>query len=160
MKIVRDTEDQLILANTPWLLSLGLVAFTLVFVGVSLMRLGENQWQGLLMVVGSLAFGGVFLVAFVRKTQLILDRTSNTVVLRRRGLLGYSEDVYDLDDLARAITQTSRSGEGTTTRRAALTFRSGPHKGTHPVTIVYTSGRGPARAVDAINAWLGRDASR
>ncbi|MCK0150385.1 hypothetical protein MWU54_10150 [Marivita sp. S6314] len=156
MKVTRDTDTQLILANTPWLLSLGLVLFMLVFVGAGVLRMSDTLLGGMVMLIAGSIGGAVFLLAFVRRTQLILDRHSGLVTLRRRSLLGYSEKTFDLDDLSHAVTQDSRSKNNSGTRRAALMFHKGPDKGTHPITIVYTNTKGPVRAVDAINRWMER----
>jgi len=157
MKTVRETDDQLILANTPWLLAICLAMFILVFTGAGLALLEDDLSQGLMTIMISLLGGGLFLVLFVRRTQLILDKPTGRITLRRRGFIGYSETHYALGDLSKAVIESSRSRKHANhTRRVALTFNDGPDTGTHPVTITYVNGKGPGRAADTINAWLSR----
>ena len=73
--------------------------------------------------------------------------------LRRRSLRGYTRRHWDLRHLSRAELQGSRSRKGSTWR-AVLVIDGGMDAGRHPVTRVYTNGRGHARAVAAINRWL------
>ncbi|SHH98059.1 hypothetical protein [Marivita hallyeonensis] len=161
MKVVRKTDEQLVLENTPWLLAIGLSLFILVFVGAGLARMSEDLFEGLAMMGISAVGGTLFLAIFVRRTQLILDRQTDSVRLRRRGFFGYSETRFTLSDLSRARVQVSRSSKnGAHTERVALVFTEGPDEGTHPVTLVYTNGKGPRRAETAINDWLEGSAAR
>ncbi len=74
MKVTRDTPDQLIISNSPWLIGLMLIIFILIFVAVGLLLITEDFWVGLLFAGfgGGIGFGAF--VAFVRRVQLILDR--------------------------------------------------------------------------------------
>lgn len=153
MKIITNTPDQLILENRPLWLAIFVTGFALLFVAIGLAILGPEPATGVAFVLGGLFFGVVFNMAFIRRTQLILDAPRTRVELRRRSWFGYKRWTWDLKYLERAVLETSRSGD-TDTHRAALIINGGMDEGVHPITLVYSSGRGAQRAKDAINNWL------
>lgn len=153
MKVTRDTTDQLILENNPIVIAILISCFALIFVAAGLFLMSEQFWFGLLFTISGVAIGIVFNMAFSRRTQLILDRPSNHIELRRKSMLGYKKQTWELNYLDRAIVQSSRT-DNTTTYRAAMVFSDGMDAGTHPITIVYSSGGGAERASNAINNWL------
>jgi hypothetical protein len=155
MKVTRDTPDQLVISNSPWLIGLMLIIFILIFVGVGLFVMTtEEFWIGLLFAGfgGGIGFGAF--VAFVRRVQLILDRSTNSVTLRARSLLGFSEVRYSLSDLARAELDTTTGSKGGTLYRPVLVLTGGMSAGTHPILNAYTNGTSPHAMVAAINTWL------
>jgi len=153
MKVTRRTPDQLIVENNPVWMAIGISACSLLFVAIGVSMITTELLIGLVFAGTGLLMGTVFILAFIRRTQLILDRPRNLVELRRKSMLRYLRMTWGLDELDRAILQTSNSGDSTT-YRVALRIDKGMDAGTHPVTLVYTSGTGGERAVDAINAWL------
>ncbi|MGC1503218.1 MAG: hypothetical protein WA782_03660 [Sulfitobacter sp.] len=153
MKVVRETPDQLIVENNPVGLAIFVSVFGLVFFGIGLSVVGSEPGTGLAFMAGGLGIAIGFNMIFVRRTQLILDTSRNLVELRRRGWLGYSSQTWELQYLERVIVETSRSGDSDT-HRAALVISDGMDAGTHPVTWVYSSGRGAERAQNAVNGWL------
>ncbi|MEP5729033.1 MAG: hypothetical protein ABJL67_06635 [Sulfitobacter sp.] len=153
MKVTRDTAEQLIVENNPIWLAIFVSVFGLVFVGIGLSMLSTTLGSGLLFIMGGLIIGFGFNVIFIRRTQLILDAPRDLVELRRRSWIKYTAITWQLHHLERAIVETSQSGD-TPTHRAALVFNGGMDAGIHPMTLVYTSGRGAARAESAINRWL------
>ena len=152
MKVIEQTPDRLILENNPVVLAILLSSLALIFVAVGLFVISSDPMTGLATLAGALVFGAVFVIAFVRRSQIILDRRNDLVELRRKSLLGYNRRTWDLHDLDRAVIQTSRSDKSDT-YRAALVFSGGMDAGVHPITLVYSSGSGASRAVAAINAW-------
>lgn len=153
MKIVRESADQLIIENNPIWLAAFVTLFGLVFLGIGLSVFGTEPGTGLAFIAGGLGIAIGFNMIFVRLTQLILDKPRDLVELRRRGWLEYSSLTWELRYLDRAIVETSRSGD-TDTHRAALVISGGMDAGTHPITWVYSSGRGASRAMNAVNGWL------
>ena len=154
MKITRNTPEQLIIANTPWLLGIMLAVFILAFVAAGLAMVSQGVWAGLLF---ALLGGGIGLGVFaglVRRVQVILDRPTDTITLRTRSLFGYREVQHSLSSLDRAVLETSISSKGTSLYRPTLILASGMSAGPHPVIKVYTNTSGPERAVKAINTWL------
>ena len=85
--------------------------------------------------------------------QVILDTPTNTMTIRRRTFLGYSEVVHTLAYLSHAELDTSRSSD-TPTHCPIFVLSGGMSEGHHKFTPAYQSGPGPARIVDAVNTWL------
>ena len=152
MKVKRDTPTQLIVENNPIWLAVMVSVFGLVFFGVGMSAFREEPTTGALFMGAGLTVAIGCNMIFVRRTQLILDAGRNLIELRRRGWLKYVVQSWELRYFDRAIVQVSR-GDKTDTYRAALVINGGMDAGTHPVTLVYSSGRGAKRAVKAINSW-------
>ena len=153
MKATRDTSDQLILENNPILLVVLINLFALIFIGVGLISLPQDLWIGIAFTSGGLLIAVAFNLAFARRTQLIFDRPANRIELRRRSLLAYYRQIWTIEDVTGATLQTSMSGDSPT-HRAALNVHVYGRDEVHPITLVYTSGSGPAKAVRQINDWL------
>ncbi|NSY39677.1 hypothetical protein [Leisingera sp. ANG59] len=160
MKITRNTPEQLILADTPWLIGIMLVFFILTFAATGLGMLsqgGDLIWPGLLCTLAGGGMGTLAFCLFVRRVQVILDRPGGSIVIRRQSVFGYSQVEHRLADLSHAEVEstTSRSEDGPRTLyRPVLVLDGGMSVGRHPVVEAYTSGRGPQRLSEAINAWL------
>lgn len=154
MKVTRDTPDQLILANTPWLLGCALVLFTMAFVGPGLLIMYDGVWQGAIFAIAGGGMGCIAFAAFVRRTQLILDRSNDSVTLRWRSVFGYKEVRHTLSNLARADLESTRGSKGGTLYRPVLILSEGMSAGRHPIVPSYTNGEGPRHMVDAVNGWL------
>lgn len=158
MRIVRNTPEQLILRSVPWVIAIILSGFLLAVVGFGLKSLFEGHRQdafwGLLAIP---LFLSIFIVAFVRRDDLILDRSRNLLELRHSTFRGRTKVQHRLEHLERAKLESSRTSKGGKTYRIALVLNGGMDAGTHPVTPVYVSGNGAKRGVEAINAWLAQD---
>jgi len=160
MKVTRTTPDQLILSNTPWLIGLMLVVFILCFVGAGLFMAtegGEGVLFGLFFALcgGGLGFGAF--CVFVRRVQVILDRRTNSIVIRRQSVFGYDTVEHDLSNLSHAEVETttsSRKGTSSKMHRPVLIRDKGMSAGRHPIVEAYVSGGGAQRMVDAVNGWL------
>lgn len=151
MKVTHDSPQMLVIEDVPWLLATALSAAALLPVGIGLAMLMRGEWTGLLVGTGGFAFGALFLAVFVRRTRLILDLAQGMAELKRRSVLGTKVWTWTLAEIEGARIEES-SSDGSTTCRPVLMLRGG---GREPVTPVYTSGRAPARMVEAINSWLG-----
>lgn len=154
MKVAEDTTQRLIIEDRPIALSLFLLLMVLAFgaVGAALLFRGEI-WGLMFIVIGSgIPFGFMFL--FVRRVQVVFDRTENRVDFHRKNLLRSRHHDLPLADIARAELQVSKNLKGPDNYRAALVVDAGPNAGHHPITIAYTSGNDHARCVEAINTWL------
>lgn len=155
MHVVRDTSDQLILANRPLVLGAGLALFILAFAAAGLLIAMEEPWFGLLFGGTGVLLGAAAFAAFVRRTQVILDRASGRILIRRRSVFGYCEEELPLHRLTGAELETTVSasnGRSTTLYRPVLMVGAGPH----PIVKSYSSTSGPQRLVDAVNRWLDR----
>jgi len=156
MKIVRNTPDQLILRSVPWILSVTIGICILVSVGFGLNGLltgllTEAFWG----MIGIPAFVAIFIAVFVRRDDLILDRSRDLLEMRHSTVFGRTKVQHQLRHLESAVVQTQPGdAEGGPTHRIALVLSGGMDAGTHPVTPVYVGGNGARRAADAINDWL------
>lgn len=157
MKILRDTPDQLILERNPLLMALGFLAIPGGFLVAGVLLWPQEPGLAAAFILISSLVGTVFFIILVRRTQLILDRPRNLVELRRRSVFGYERQTWPLSELRHAKLQISTTpdsdGDTSKTYRPALVFTGA----THPVTTVFTNGRGNAAAVETINRWLGTD---
>jgi hypothetical protein len=158
MKIVRNTPDQLILRSVPWLIAIMLSGFLIGTVSFGLTGLlGGNLQDAFWGLFAIPLFLAVFFAAFVRRDDVILDRSRDLLELRHSTLRGRTKIAHKLSHLTHAKLESSRTSKGARTYRIALVLEGGMDKGTHPATPVYTSGSGAKRGVDAINAWLSLD---
>ncbi len=160
MKVTRNTPDQLILSNTPWLIGIMLAIFILCFVGAGLFMAtegGEGILFGLFFALcgGGLGFGAF--CVFVRRVQVVLDRRKNSILIRRQSVFGYDAVEHELSSLSHAEVETTTSTrDGTTSKmhRPVLILEKGMSAGRHPIVEAYVSGRGAQRMADAVNDWL------
>lgn len=160
MKVTRNTPDQLILSYTPWFIGISLVFFILVFVGAGLFMASEGG-EGILFGLFFAVFGGGMgcgaFCTFVRRVQVILDRSSNSILIRRQSVLGYDAVEHELSNLSHAEVETTastRDGSSTKMHRPVLILEKGMSAGRHPIVQAYISGHGAQRLVDAVNGWL------
>lgn len=157
MKVVRNTPEQLILRSVPWVLGIIFAGAILGMTAAALNGLLEGDYTfALMMMLFGPVFMGLFFALFIRRDDLILDRSRDLLELRHATVLGRHKVQHKLQHLSKAMVQTSNS-DNAKTHRVALVLESGMDAGVHPVTEVYTSGYGATRAVDAINAWLALD---
>jgi hypothetical protein len=160
MKITRNTPAQLILADTPWFIGIAMIIFILAFVGPGLLLAstgGENIFFGLLFAVVGGGLGATAFALFVRRVQVILDRSADQILVQRRSVFGYQVIEHKLSNLSHAETETTTSrsnGKTRTLYRSVLILRDGMSAGRHPVAETYSSGSGAQRLTDAVNEWL------
>lgn len=151
VKVIHETPEMLVLEDIPWLLGIGLIAFTLVPIGIGIAMVMSGEFWGLAVALGGGSFAALFFAVFVRRTRLVLDRPGDRAELKRRTVLGTKVWEWQLSEIDRAVSESSYS-DGSTTYRPALTFKKG---GAQAINPVYSNGRGTSRAVTAINGWLG-----
>ncbi|WP_037311245.1 hypothetical protein [Ruegeria halocynthiae] len=160
MKVTRNSADQLILSDTPWFIGITLIFFVLTFVGLGLFLMsegGKGIWLGLLfgLVGGGLGVG--FFFAFVRRVQVILDRSKDSILIQRQSIFGHEAVEHALSNLSHAELEStiSRSNKGSSTLyRPVLILDKGMSTGRHPITEAFSNGGGSKRMVDAVNDWL------
>lgn len=154
MKVTRNTPDQLILANTPWLIGILLIFFVLIFVAPGLLVVSDGVWQGWIFVVAGGGMGIIAFAVFVRRVQVIFDRPSGTLTIRRRSVFGFSEITHILSNLAGAKLETTTGSKGRTLYRPTLVLNKGMSAGDHPMVQSYTNSGSSRRTVDTVNNWL------
>ena len=153
MKVTRNTRDQLIVANVPWLLSLGLIGFTLIFLAIGMSVVMSGQLMGFMFIVIGGGVGLFMLAVMARRTQVIFDRSTGTVTMRSRSVTGYTQTHRALDHLVRAEMQTTRGKNGDMHRPALVFARRGAETA-EPLIALYTNFGNTGRIVAEINAWL------
>lgn len=156
MKVVSQSSEKLILANKPWLLGLGMILFVLIFVGIGLrmMMTTDEVFAGIMFALIGGGLGTIAFVAFVRRTQVILDAASDTITIRARSMLGFSERQHTLSDIDCAFLEAPKNSDSKGMYRPTLLMKPGITPPKVPILQVYTSGRGPKNATEAINDWL------
>lgn len=153
MRVTRNTADQLRIEHRAALVifALGLGLLFPVAFGIALVLSGE--WMGWpFLFLGTWLC--IWLVRLIERVQVILDRPSNTLTLRRRSLQGYKQDVFDLDTLVQAELEVEK-GDEVDSYRAFLVLEGETRSGRYPLTLISSSIQGHRRVVNAINAWLG-----
>ena len=156
MKVTRDTPDQLILEESPWLLGIGMVGFILAFVGPGLFLVMSGEWMGLFFAAIGGGLGFMALAVFVQRIQLIFDRGAGTLTIRRATILRYGQETFPLPDVLGVELESRIGGKGRQMKRAALVLSARTGRTLHPITEVWTNGAGPGRTVAAIADWLKR----
>ncbi|MBE1285858.1 MAG: hypothetical protein GJ676_21270 [Rhodobacteraceae bacterium] len=157
MKVTRDTPDQLILADTPWLIGIMLILFILAFVAPGVAMMMSGTWEAFFFALFGGGLGFAAFCVFVRRVQVILDRPKDSILIRRQSVFGYQAVEHRLSNLSHAEIEetTSRSdGSSRTLYRPVLILDQGMSAGRHPVVEAYSSGGGSRRLVKAINKWL------
>ncbi len=153
MKITRNTPEQLIIDIIPWLSGITISAFILIFAGTGLFLISQSIWAGLILFLVACCFGIALFAVFVHRTQLILNRPSNTVTLRTRTLFGLTQIEDDLTNLSCASLDSIITAKGSTLYRPSLVLE-GMNAGSHPIMASYSHTSVPDKMVKAINAWL------
>ena len=156
MKVTRTTPTLLIVENTPWLFALLISIMALIAVTVGIIALTTGSIIGGIVVlsVSALIFP-VFLYFIVQRVQIILNTTQNTMTIRKRTLLGYTNVTHDLHDLSHAELDTNYDDDdGSQTHCPIFVLNGGMSAGKHKMTATHQSGHGPGQIVDGVNEWL------
>ena len=156
MKIKRNTPDIFVAEEVPWLIAIMLILFIFAFVTPGVGMAFDGFWQGLLFALAGGGMGFAALCVFVERLQVILDRRSGLITLRRRTVLKYEQQNVPLDAFVRAETEETTSREDGRTRqlyRPTLVLADEGGEARYPVTQVYSSGGNADRLVKAINRW-------
>lgn len=151
MRVRTETPDLLVLDDRPLMIALLLLVFALLDLGVVMALASQGDWAGVGMLGLGLPMMAVAWYFFVRRTIVFLDRSTGLVTRRVAMLVGQTEERLPLSDVVGAETQSPTMSKGRSTYKPVLILRNG---GRHPLLSVSTSGRGPSRAVAAINRWL------
>ncbi len=157
MKIKRNTPDVFVAEEIPWLIAIMLVLFIFCFVAPGLGIAFDGVWQGLLFALAGGGMGFAALCVFVERLQVILDRRSGQITLRRRTILKYEQRLLPLDALIRADVQSTTSRKNGRRReltRPAIVLSENGNEAVYPITQVYSNGASSERLVREINKWL------
>lgn len=163
MRVVRNTPDQLIVANRPWLLGCLLILFILAFFGVGILVATSEEGSLLFGVLFGGFGGGIGLAVFcglVRRVQIVFNRTTGEITIRRQSVFGYSSDVHPLEQLSHVVvesTTTMRDRTPSTLYRPTLVLSADKNiqseESLIPIVVAYSGGPGAEQLAEAINAW-------
>jgi Na+-transporting methylmalonyl-CoA/oxaloacetate decarboxylase gamma subunit len=152
MKVTANTPDMLIVEDRPIFIAIMLTVLTLVFVGAGVGLLLAGELWGLMFAGLGGGIGFLFLFLFVRRVQVIFHLPERYVEIRRKNLFRARKVRHRLDEVSRAILETSRT-DGTTTYRVTLVIE-GESAGRHPITLAYSNVGRHRECAAAINDWL------
>jgi hypothetical protein len=154
MKPIETTADRLMLRHRPVKMGLLVAAVILIFAGLSLHEVMAGNHEAAKGPLIVLALFTVVFAVFVRQTVVILDRTTDAVVIRTASVFGTREKRFPLTGCKRATFEQDRSdstASNTRTYRPVLVYQDGTKV---PVREIYSSGPGAELTAKAINAWL------
>ncbi len=149
MRVLKRTEETLIIEEKPWSLGLllGLFVIGLVYGAFQAAR-EEGMLTALFVLTLALSVCAIFSFASER-VWLVLDRNTGTVELRRRNLLRYRREVFDLADLTPDGILVQSNDD---TLRLALRLKSS--EAPVPMTSYYQSGGNVRACAEAARDWL------
>jgi len=157
MKVIRNTPNQLVVANKPWLIGTVLFLVILLFTSAGLKAATVEPLLGIPFGLFAGSTSVVCLFVFVRNVEVIFDRSRRQITIYKRSLCARSKETHPLPQLRRAVLEATISsmntGNGATLYRPTLDFGDTRHT----VFTHYTSTRNPARLVNTINSWLKSD---
>lgn len=156
MKVTHNTTPQLIVESTPWLFAILIGTMALIATTTTIALLFSGA------IVGGILVGLVSVVIFpftlyfiVQRVQVILETATQSMTIRKRTFLGYTNVIHDLRHLSHAELDTNHdSDDNTETHCPVFVLTGGMSQGRHNMTAAYHSGHGPKRIVDAVNTWL------
>ena len=111
MKIKRNTPDIFVAEEVPWLIAIMRILFIFAFVAPGVGMAFDGFWQGLLFALAGGGMGFAARCVFVERLQVILDRRSGLITLRRRTVLKYDQQKVPLDAFVRAKRKRRQAGK-------------------------------------------------
>ncbi|MDU8927574.1 hypothetical protein RXV86_09275 [Alisedimentitalea sp. MJ-SS2] len=153
MKIRKNTDHTLIVENRPWFFAIMISVFILVFTGIGIGLLSSGELMGLVPLAVGLVMAPLFLYIFARRVQVVFYRPEGWVEIRRANLRGTSKIRYDIEEIQRAILESTQS-DSSTLYRVTLMVEKGGVAGPVPLTQAYSNIGKHRQVTDAINAWL------
>ena len=147
MRVIRHTSTELMLQERPWL---GWIIASLFVLGGAYVALTSDE----------VLFGGLFVAAgcavllvFAKTVTCTFDRTADRFTREIRGVLGTTQLLHSLGDIAGLRVEEHRGSKGSRTYRVALVLTSGARI---PLTTTYGSGKRPKEATaERVRAFLG-----
>ena len=154
MKLVSSSPDRLVLRARPVLIGIGVACAMLLFAAIWLAKFFSDDYSDLLALALLFGLFGLVFIFFVRQEVAVFDRPSNTLTLRSIGVLGAREQFRPLDEVTKAVLETSANdgdSKAGPSYGAVLNFTFGPPL---PLSAIFRSGSDAKTAVQQINTWL------
>jgi|GEM_PF-2160848 len=161
MKINLNQPDRLILKGTTSVISAVLCMILLVVLGVSLSAAMTGFTAGWGVAVGVVFIGGGILWLVYHKTEVVFDRASNLLTLRKTMLHGTREETVALETVKQADVDLKRNKRSNNRLHASYTYRlcvvTGAAQNRHrvPLSHGYTTSKRHLVTAQKINDWLG-----
>lgn len=168
MKIVKNTKDQMIIVDRPFLTGFALLAFSLFWLWLAIRNIFDGESSSILPFVIFIALLSAS-TFFIRSKTIELDRGSGKLLVKTKSIRGEKTESYSLHSIARAELEEQRSirHNGTQSGWQYRIFFVIQQKGAdehsqpqfiYPIQMWYSGGRAITKKfqslVDAINAWL------
>lgn len=154
MKVKKNTDHTLIVEDAPWFFGLMMVLFILVISSIGLVMLLDGELAGLIFLGVGVIVLPLIAYLFIRRVQVVFYRPEGWVEIRRANLLRQSKARYTMNEVKRAVVQSTRS-DNNTLYRVALVMEKAGVQDTKPLTTSYSNVGKPHASAEAINAWLG-----
>ena len=155
MRIATNTKDQLILDHAPWLIGAFLILMVVAFLAIGIRLSAIGQWIAALAFICGAGLPGLTLYLVVARVQVVFDRNSGVVELRRRSYQGFETRQLPLGQIQRADLETStfkdRDQKVSRTHRPVLVLADGT---TQPLLLAYSNASDQSELVEAVNDWL------
>lgn len=151
MKVTRYTYDQLIVDDTPWIVSLLFLSGATLFSGGALYLVQSGRPWGFVLMLGS--FVCLFMLyLFLRRTQLVLHRDEGWAALRKKSLTSREETRFALAHVLRAEVEEHHA-KGPTWRTVLVAEMNGARR-RFPLTLYFSNSNNHDRVAHLINEWL------
>ena len=153
MKIIHQSESQLVIEDRPWLIGILMIIMAVAFLGGSLLFFSQGEFLGGV-IMGGVGVGVPLLIGIlmVQRVRLTFDRSNGLLTRTRKSVFGLTQTQYSLHRLLRAYTGVSHGDDGPTYR---MELQLNDPDETVPFTTYHTSGGKPAQLVSSVNEWLG-----
>ncbi|NIZ13387.1 hypothetical protein [Phaeobacter sp. HF9A] len=161
MKIDLNQPDRLILKGTTSVISAVLCVIFLVVLGLGLSAAIAGVTAGWGIAAGSVFIGGGILWLVYHKTEVVFDRASNLLTLRKTMLHGTREENIALENVKQADVDLKRNDRSNNRLHASYTYRlcvvTGAAQNRHRVALShgYTTSKRHLLTAQKINDWLG-----
>ena len=153
MKVLHQTDTQLIIEDRPWLLGILMIVMAIAFLGGAIIFFSQGEMLGGA-IMGGVGVGVPLLIAviMVQRVRLTFDRGTGLLTKTRKSVFGLTQTSYALHRITRAVVGVSYGDDGNTYR---LELSLSDPVETVPFTTYHTSGGKPEQLCDAVNTWLG-----
>lgn len=161
MKISLNQPDRLILTGTTRVIAAVLCVILLVVLGAILIAAMSGYSAAWGIAVGSVVVDGGILWLVYHKTEVVFDRPSNLMTVRKTMLHGTREDTIALEDVKQADVDLKRNERSNNRLHASYTYRlcvvTGAAQNRHRVALShgYTTNKRHLLTARKINDWLG-----
>ena len=156
MKVVRQTDSQLVVEERPWLVGLILLMMAVVFLVFAISMLNQGHWA-IFLLIAIFGAGIPILLAWqmVRRVTLILDRAKGTITREQIGGGPRQRFEKPFNALQKAEHETFVSPVPGESNQYRLKLVMEPEADSFMFREGRSPGDGASNMVKAINDWLG-----